>query len=138
MANKFLTKADIFKTAEKAFEPQVVTVDEWGGDIKFRPMSMNERREVRKKSVTPGTDESGAPTQEVDQELMELWAIITCVLDPSDDSGQRFMFGPEDIGALENKIASGPLSTISIAVLKASGLGPTNFREGKDEAKKGS
>lgn len=135
---KFVTKSDIFASGKEAFKPQTVYVAGWGGDVKFKPMSMSERREIRKKASVPGLDELGNPTQIVDQESLELWAIINCTLDPSDEANNRLMFGPQDFDALEKSVVAGSLSVLSLAILKASGMGPdSSFRKKEEGTEKG-
>ena len=125
---KLLKKSDIF--AKKSLTPRTVYVPDWDGDVIYKPMTMSERREIRKKCVTTSP---GAEQSDIDQEMMELWAIITCVLDPDDAARKKLLFGPEDINVLESQLAAGAISVVSLAILKASGLGPSSFRDGEEE-----
>jgi len=128
MVNKILSKADIFK--RKGLSRRTVHVPEWGGDVAYRAMSMVERRECRKKS-TMTTSVNGEEKVEIDHEKLELWAIITCVLDPENES--KLMFGPEDFAVLESEMAAGGISTVSQAILKESGMsGNASFRAEED------
>jgi len=131
---KLLNKADIF--AKKALDPRTVHVPEWGGDVKYKPMTMVERKEVRKRSTIQTTDKQGTAVVEVDQETLELWSIITCTLDPTDETGVKTMFVPDDLKTLEEEMAAGAISTLSTAILQASGLAPNAFRDSEEEAKK--
>lgn len=133
-AKKLLNKADIFAAAKKGLEPQTVTVDEWGGDVIYKPMTMTERRQVRKKAVEMVTDNTGDTTAQVDTELLEVHTVLTCVLDPADEGRKKLLFGPEDIPVLEEQMASGGISTVAQAILKASGMvGNATFR-GEEKA----
>jgi len=130
---KLLKKSEIF--AKKALDPQTVAVPEWGGDVKFKPMTMVERKQVRKKSTTTITVGSET-TVEVDAEHLELWAIITCTLDPEDATNKKLMFGPDDFCVLEEQMAAGAITTLSTAILRASGMAPDSFRESEEKDKK--
>jgi len=126
---KILSKADIFN--KKGLSARTVHVPEWGGDIRYRPMSMTERREIRKKSTSVSTKNGSADVQ-VDSELMELYTVITCVLDPKDDD--KLMFGPEDLATLESEMSAGGISTIAQAVLRDSGMGgEATFQSEEDD-----
>jgi len=132
---KILDKALIFKNASEALKPRTVTVPEWGGDVKYKPMTMTERREVRKKSVDIINDpNTGQPTTQVDSEMFEIYTLITCALDPNDESNNTLLFGPEDIPALESQIAAGGISTVAQEILKVSGLTGDSIFQGKEEA----
>lgn len=128
---KLLNKSDIFAAAKKGFEPRTVYVGAWGGDVLYKPMTMEERREVRKRASSTTSNASGDTTVEIDQELLELWAIITCTIDPADSAQQRLMFDPSDLHALQGQFAAGPLSVLSMAILKASGLGKDDSFRGE-------
>lgn len=128
---KLLNKSDIF--SKTALEPREVEVPEWGGSVKYKPMTMLERKEVRKRSASSTVDANGATVIEVDQESLELWSIITCTLTPDN----KPMFGPDDLKVLEEQLAAGAVTTLSTAILQASGLAPDAFRKSEDEAEKG-
>lgn len=128
---KLLNKSDIF--AKKALDPKTVSVPEWGGDVKYKPMTMLERKQVRKKASETKTV-NGEVTVEVDQELLEIWAIIMCALDPDG----KPMFTPDDVTVLEEQMAAGAITTLSTAILRASGLAPDAFRESENSTKTGS
>ena len=133
---KMLKKSDIFSIAKKSFEPKSVYVPDWDGEILYRPMSMTERRQIRKKCMISSVDDMGNPIQEIDQEMMEIWAIITCVLDPEDQSRKKLMFGPQDVITLESEISAGCISVISMAILQDSGLANSSFRKDEKEVEK--
>ncbi len=115
---KILSKSDIF--SKKGLTARTVNVPEWGGDIRYRPMSMTERREIRKKSTNISV-KNGSSDVQVDSELMELYTVITCVLDPKDDN--KLMFTPDDLDVLESQLSAGGISTIAQAILRDSGMG---------------
>tara|TARA_Y100001972_G_scaffold123243_1_gene170168 strand:- start:231 stop:515 length:285 start_codon:yes stop_codon:yes gene_type:complete len=83
-------------------------------------MSMTERREIRKKSTNISV-KNGSSDVQVDSELMELYTVITCVLDPKDDN--KLMFTPDDLDVLESQLSAGGISTIAQAILRDSGMG---------------
>lgn len=124
---KILSKADIFN--KKGLTARTVNVPEWGGDIRYRPMSMTERREIRKKSTNISTKNGSADVQ-VDSELMELYTVITCVLDPKDDN--KLMFTPDDLEVLESQMSAGGISTIAQAILRDSGMGGEATFQGEE------
>jgi len=115
---KILSKDDIFK--KQGLRPRTVNVPEGEGDIRYRPMSLAERREIRKKSTTTSI-KGGNTDVQIDSELMEVYTVITCVLDPKDDD--KLMFGPEDLPILESHMSAGGISTIAQAILRDSGMG---------------
>jgi hypothetical protein len=124
---KLISKAEIF--ARKGLDPKTVFVPEWGGDVKYRPMSMVERREVRKKCSATTTDANGETKIDLDAEKMEVMCLIYCVLDPADQANNRRMFGPDDITVLEEQMCAGGISTVAQAILRDSGMaGNATFR----------
>jgi len=125
---KILSKADIF--SKKGLTARVVNVPEWGGDVRYRPMSMTERREIRKKSTEIST-KNGATDVQVDSELMEVYTVMTCVLDPKDDD--KLMFTPSDLETLESQMSAGGISTIAQAVLRDSGMGGEAAFQGEED-----
>lgn len=129
---KLLKKSDIF--ARKSLEPRSIYVADWGGEVRYKPMSMTERREVRKRSSEVRPDPTtGEMTVSIDTERLEIYTVVTCVLDPTDN--KKLMFGPEDIPVLEEQIASGGISTVAQAILRDSGMaGNAAFR--REEAPK--
>tara|TARA_R110002096_G_scaffold388802_4_gene583139 strand:+ start:484 stop:897 length:414 start_codon:yes stop_codon:yes gene_type:complete len=125
---KILSKADIFK--HKGRVRKTVHVAEWGGDVPYHAMSMKERRQCRKKSSIT-TKVNGEEKIDIDHEKLELWAIITCVLDPEDEN--KLMFEPGDFDTLEGEMAAGGISTVSQAILGDSGMtGNAAFRSEED------
>lgn len=125
---KILSKADIF--SKKGLTARTVSVPEWGGDVRYRPMSMSERREIRKRSTEIIT-KNGSTDVQVDSELMEVYTVITCVLDPKDDA--KLMFGPDDLEILESQMSAGGISTIAQAVLRDSGMGGEAAFRGEED-----
>lgn len=124
-----LSKSDIF--AKKGMEPKTVHVPEWGGDVRYKPMSMSERREVRKKSTDMKSGKDGDMTVNVDTEKLEIYAVITCTLEPDSD---KLMFGPEDVVVLEEQMTAGGISTVAQAVLRDSGMTGGAAFSGEEEA----
>lgn len=118
---KLLKKSDIF--AKKGLDPKTINVPEWGGDVIYRPMSMVERREVRKKCTISSIGKDGDPVLELDAEKLEVMTIIYCVIDPTDEAKKRLMFDPDDIATLEEQMAAGAISTVAQAILRDSGMG---------------
>ena len=133
MAKKLLTKSDIF--AKKGLDPRTVNVAEWGGEVLYKPMSMVERREVRKKGSKTVVNSDGESVIELDGEMMEVYTLMTCVLDPSDEKRQRLMFSPEDMDVLMSQMASGGISTVAQAILQNSGMAGNAIFQGKEETK---
>lgn len=124
MANKKLSKSDIF--AKKGMDPKMVHVPEWGGDVRYKPMSMLERREVRKKSTNIKAGKDGDTNIDVDTEKLEIYAVLTCVLEPDSD---KPMFGQDDYAILETQMTAGGISTVAQAILRDSGMaGGSTFR----------
>ena len=122
---KLLSKSDIF--AKKGLDPREVEVPEWGGTVRYRPMSMVERREVRKKCTSTIVDSNGQSTIEMDMEKFEVMALIYCVLEPG--SNNKLMFKPDDVAVLEEQMAAGGISTVAQAILRDSGMaGNATFR----------
>lgn len=116
---KILKKSDIF--AKKALEPRSIFVEEWSGDVWYKPMTMLERREIRKQCMVSEIDKTtGESKLIVDQEKLELWAIICCCVDG--DNKKESLFTQDDITVLEEEMAAGPITTVSQAILRASGL----------------
>ena len=131
---KLLNKSEIF--AKRGLDPRTVNVPEWGGDVLYRPMSMVERREIRKKASTTINDENGMPKIDLDAEKLEVMTVICCVLDPEDKAQKRLMFGQDDIKMLEEEMAAGGISTVAQAILRDSGLGGSAIFRGEKEAEK--
>lgn len=134
--SKFLKKSEIF--AKKGLEPKSIEVPEWGGEVLYRPMSMIERREIRKKCSITTTDSDGRVNVELDAEKLEVLTLVYCVLDPTDESRKRLMFGPDDIFTLEEEMAAGGISTVSQAILRDSGLSGNAVFRGEKKPEKGS
>lgn len=124
--NKILKKSDIF--SRKSLEPRSVYVPDWGGEVRYKPMSMTERREVRKRSSEIKPDpNTGEQAVTIDTEKLEIYTVVTCVLDPTDS--KKLMFGPEDIPVLEEQMAAGGVSVVAQAILRDSGMtGNAAFR----------
>ena len=116
MAKKFLSKADIFN--KKSLKSQSVHVEEWGGKVMFNPMTMNERREIRKEVSIRTVNAMGETEINVDQERFEVMCIVCCCVN---EDGSP-MFTKEDSDVLLSEMAAGPVSTLSTAIMKASGL----------------
>lgn len=126
---KFLGRDEIFATAAKSLEPKSVLVEEWGGDVRYKPMTMTERRQVRKKCQTWELDRAtGEKTTTLDPEKFEVMALIYCCLDPEDDT--KLLFNIDHAQQLEEKMAAGPVSTVSTAILVDSGLAPDAIKRG--------
>lgn len=125
---KLISKAEIF--SKKGLDPRELEVPEWGGTVMYRPMSMLQRREVRKKCSEVSTDANGMTKVDLDAEKLEVMTIIYCVVDPSDANKRRLMFGPEDIVVLEQEMSAGAISTVAQAILRDSGMagGSQTFR----------
>lgn len=124
---KLISKAEIF--SKKGLDAREIDVPEWGGSVMYRPMSMVQRREVRKKCSEVGTDANGLTKVELDAEKLEVMTIIYCVIDPNDAAKKRLMFGPDDIQVLEEEMSAGAISTIAQAILRDSGMtGNQTFR----------
>jgi len=124
---KLLNKSEIF--SKKGLDSRTINVPEWGGDVLYRPMSMVQRREVRKKCSSSGVDANGQATIELDAEKLEVMTIIYCVLDPADEAQRRLMFNPDDVQVLEEQMCAGGISTVAQEILRASGMaGNANFR----------
>lgn len=134
---KLISKADIFKRGKTKID--TVHVEDWGGDVTFKAMTMAERREIRKKSSQVITGPDGESATDVDNEKFEIYALIYCALAPDDDgSGTKMMFDTEDFASIENQLAAGPLSIVSQAILKASGLaGSDAVKSSKKGAEEG-
>lgn len=127
---KFLSRDAIFATAKKSLAPKSVFVEEWGGDVRYKPMTMTERREVRKACQTRELDKAtGEMTAVLDPEKFEIMALIYCCLDPEDDA--KLLFTKDHAAELETKMAAGPISIISTAILRSSGLAPEAIKRGQ-------
>lgn len=123
---KLITKAEIF--SKKSLDPRSIYVEEWGGEVLYRPMSMVQRREVRKKCSSVETVD-GETKIEMDAEKLEVLAVIYCVLDPGDEARNKLMFNPDDIDVLESQMTAGAISTVAQAILRDSGMaGNQGFR----------
>jgi len=125
---KYLSRDDIFKAAAKSLEAKSVFVEEWGGDVRYKPMTMTERRQIRKKCQIKEMA-GGEITMTLDPEKFEVMALIHCCLDPEDDA--KLLFTPDHAEQLETKMAAGPISTISTAILRSSGLAPDAIKRGE-------
>ena len=124
---KLISKADIF--SKKGLDPKEIEVPEWGGRVIYKPMSMVERREVRKKCSELSVDSNGQTKVEMDAEKLEVMTLIYCVLNPSDAARKRLLFGPDDIKTLEEEMCAGGISTVAQAILRDSGMtGNATFR----------
>lgn len=121
---KLISKAEIF--SKKGLDPRELEVPEWGGTVMYRPMSMLQRREVRKKCSEVSTDANGMTKVDLDAEKLEVMTIIYCVIDPGDANKRRLMFGPEDIVVLEQEMSAGAISTVAQAILRDSGMAGGN------------
>ena len=128
--NSFLSRDDIFAASKKSLEPQSVHVEEWGGPVRYKPMTMTERRAIRKACQTFEVDRStGERTTTLDPEKFEVMALIHCCLDPEDDA--KLLFTKDHATELETKMAAGPISTVSTAILGSSGLAPEAIKRGQ-------
>ena len=127
---KFLSRDAIFKASAKSLEPQSVHVEEWGGDVRYKPMTMNERRSIRKSCQIFDVDKgTGEKITTLDPEKFEVMALIHCCLDPEDNN--KLLFTKDHAEELENKMAAGPISTVSTAILGSSGLAPEAIKRGE-------
>ena len=126
---QFLGREAIFLKGRAGLAPRAVYVDEWEGEVRYRPMSMELRREVRKRCQTVEMDTAtGEQTKTLDPEKFEIFALIHCCLDPEDDS--KLLFSPGHAETLEKEVSAGPISTVSTAILKDSGLAPDAIKRG--------
>ncbi len=124
---KILTRDDIF--SKKGLDARTVNVPEWGGDVMYRPMSMVERREVRKKCSTTIVDKDGQTKVELDAEKLEVLTLVYCVIDSSDPNKKKLLFDVDDIDVLESQMCAGGISTVAQTILKESGMaGNATFR----------
>lgn len=124
---KLISKEEIF--SKKGLDPKTVYVAEWGGEVLYKPMSMVERREIRKKCSTITVNQNGENSIELDAEKMEVMSVIYCVLDPKDEAKKKLMFNPDDANILEEQMCAGGISTVAQAIFKDSGLtGTAVFR----------
>lgn len=126
---KLISKQDIFKAG--AIQVESFTVEAWGGEVRFKPMTMLERRQARQKSMVAKLEGDG---EEVDAEALEIWAVIMCALAP--DSDTRSMFTPDDYAQLEGQMQAGGLSQLAQAILKSSGMLDADFRKVEKADKK--
>lgn len=108
-----------------------IDVPEWGGVVKYIPMTMALRREIRKKSSEDIIDANGNPRSEIDAEKFEIYSVIYCCKDPEDI--KKPLFDISDYLALQNQICAGPLSRIANKIVKESGLTPENIKSSKKE-----
>ena len=128
---KVLTKKDIFEKANKSLSLRYVNVPEWGGKVFYVPMTMKERREIRKKCSTVELDPmTGEQATTLDAELFEIWAIIYCCRDPR--SPDHRIFDPGDVQFLSEKMAAGPISHVATEIMKASGMAPNALKRGEE------
>ena len=126
---KFLSKADIFQQGAKSLADKHVLVEEWGGNVRYKPMTMATRRDIRKRCQVKELDSSsGEETMTLDAEAFEVLALIYCCLDPEDPT--KLLFRIEDRVNLVEKVAAGPISVISKAILVDSGLAPDAIKRG--------
>ncbi len=129
----FLGRDAIFAKGKAALEPKSVYVEEWDGDVRYRPMTMQLRREVRKRCQTVELDPStGENTKTLDPEKFEIYALIHCCLDPKNDA--KLLFSLDHADKLEKEMAAGPISTVSTAILADSGLAPDAIKRGHSGA----
>lgn len=127
---KFLSRDQILAAGLNTLKPQSVYVDEWGGDVRYKPMTMTERRQVRKRCQTYEVDKAtGERTAVLDAEKFEVMALIHCCLDPEDD--KKLLFSIDHADALEQKMSAGPISTVSTAIMRSSGLAPDAIKRGE-------
>jgi hypothetical protein len=125
---KFLSKQDIFSRSD--LKPKSVLVPAWGGAVRFKPMTLSERREIRKQSSVFEIDpQTGDKARVLDVELFEANALIYCCLDPQHDG--TMLFEPGDQDHLMTKISSGPISIVSNAIMRESGMAPDAVKSGK-------
>ena len=129
-SKKFLSRDAIFAASKKSLEPKSVFVDEWGGDVRYKPMTMTERRSIRKSCQTFEVDRgTGERTTTLDPEKFEVMALIHCCLDPEDN--EKLLFTKDHADELETKMAAGPISTVATAILGSSGLAPEAIKRGE-------
>lgn len=130
---KILNRNEILQ--KKGLKVQSVDVPDWGGQVLYRPMSMVERREVRKSCTVNQIDpDTGVNVSTVDAEKMEVMCVITCCIDPTDASQKRLLFTQDDIPTLEEEMAAGGISIVAQAILKDSGMGGNAVFRGKKDA----
>lgn len=126
----YLSREQIFAASRKSLQPQSVDVPEWGGPVRYKPMTMTERRSIRKNCQTFEIDQgTGERTTTLDPEKFEIMALIHCCLDPEDDA--KLLFTKDHAEDLETKMAAGPISTVSTAILRSSGLAPDAIKRGQ-------
>ena len=81
-----------------------VFVPQWGGKVRYRTLSLNARREVRKDSSTSEKNRiTGEEEEAVDVEKFEVNALIYCVLEADSDN---LMFEQSDASWLEKDMAA--------------------------------
>tara|TARA_R110002126_G_scaffold10482_8_gene47669 strand:- start:1030 stop:1470 length:441 start_codon:yes stop_codon:yes gene_type:complete len=126
---QFLGRDAIFLKGRAGLAPRSVYVDEWEGEVRYRPMSMELRRQVRTRCQTVEMDPTtGDQTKTLDPEMFEVYALIHCCLDPEDDN--KLLFNKDHAETLEKEVSAGPISTVSTAILKDSGLAPDAIKRG--------
>jgi len=75
--------------ADTDTQPRIFESDVWGGALKYRPATVADKAQARKKSTSKG---------ELDQEKFECFLIVTCTVDPK--------LGDMDVDALMKKSAT--------------------------------
>ena len=118
MTATYLSKAQIFERAKRFVKE--IFVPAWDGTVKYLPMNMDERRQIRKECTKLEVDEkSGDTVQVLDIEMFEICSLVYCC---RDESGARLLFTRDDIAKLQSEIAAGGISVVASAIMKESGI----------------
>jgi len=92
-----------------------VWVDQWNGYVQVKPLTLAQRKLVRKVSESKSRNIDGTTSIDVDAEEFELEAIVQGCVNP--------MFKRGDKDWLKRDRSSGAISTISRKILDLSGMG---------------
>lgn len=92
-----------------------VDVPEWGGKVRIRPLTIDERKLMKDRSKQRVRQPDGDWGIEYDNEEMELQAFIIGVRQPE--------FGQSDIAWLRKEKSGGAIQRVTLEILRTSGLG---------------
>jgi len=131
MTRNYLSKQQIFERAKRLVKE--VYVPAWDGSVKYLPMNMDERRQIRKECTKLEVDQnSGETVQVLDVEMFEICSLVYCC---RDDSGTKLLFTRDDITRLQSEVAAGGISTVAGEIMKESGITTNVVKRSENPAK---
>lgn len=111
-SKKYLTIAQVRSAPD--LEPFDVDVPKWGGSVKCRPLTVDQRHEMRTKASHREQNPAGDWEVVYDDSKMQLEAIVLGVIEPK--------FNRSDIEWLRSTKDGAVIQSIALRILQASGM----------------